>query len=42
MIEKEILEILEKLSQSGFEVAVVGGGVRDLLAGRKTGDWILK
>ena len=39
MIIKEVLEILNKLDGAGFEVAVVGGGVRDYLAGRDIGDW---
>lgn len=41
MVGKEIQEILKKLEGAGFEVAVVGGGVRDFLAGREVGDWDL-
>lgn len=41
MVGKEILEILKVLDDAGFEVAVVGGGVRDFLAGREIGDWDL-
>lgn len=41
MIKKEILEILKKLDDARFEVAVVGGGVRDYLARRDIDDWDL-
>lgn len=41
MVRKEIHEILKILDGAGFEVAVVGGGVRDFLAGRDIGDWDL-
>jgi putative nucleotidyltransferase with HDIG domain len=41
VVRKEIHEILKILDGAGFEVAVVGGGVRDFLAGRDIGDWDL-
>lgn len=41
MVGKDILEIIKILDDAGFEVAVVGGGVRDFLAGRNIGDWDL-
>lgn len=40
-IQKEIWGICNKLIKSGFEVAVVGGAVRDILADRKVYDWDL-
>jgi len=41
VVGKEILKIIEKIDSAGFEVAVVGGGVRDFLAGKDIGDWDL-
>jgi len=38
-IPKEVLEIVEKLEESGFEAWVVGGCVRDLLLARMPHDW---
>lgn len=38
-IPKEVLEILGKLKNAGFDAYVVGGSVRDLLNGRKPKDW---
>jgi len=34
-----IQEITEKLEKAGFQAYIVGGCVRDLLMGRKPGDW---
>lgn len=34
-------EILKKLDRAGFEVAVVGGAVRDLIEGKNVNDWDL-
>ncbi len=41
MVDKKIIDILEKLEKAGFEAAVVGGAVRDILSGNKVGDWDL-
>jgi len=35
------LAILKKVERAGFEVAIVGGAVRDLLAGKDAKDWDL-
>lgn len=40
-IDSKIERILDKFERSGFEVAVVGGAVRDLLAGKEVSDWDL-
>ena len=37
----EIEKICKKLSEGGFEAAIVGGSVRDLLSGGETHDWDL-
>jgi poly(A) polymerase/tRNA nucleotidyltransferase (CCA-adding enzyme) len=38
-IPKEVGEILEKLSGAGYEGYIVGGCVRDFVAGKKPQDW---
>lgn len=38
---RDLENILEKVEKAGFEVAVVGGAVRDLLSGKKVEDWDL-
>lgn len=38
-VPSEILSILEKLQNSGFEAYLVGGCVRDLLMGKQPKDW---
>jgi poly(A) polymerase/tRNA nucleotidyltransferase (CCA-adding enzyme) len=38
-IPKEIINIIEKLENSGFEAFLVGGCTRDLLLGRTPKDW---
>lgn len=38
-IDVKIEKILEKIAKSGFEVAIVGGAVRDLLNGKNPSDW---
>jgi poly(A) polymerase/tRNA nucleotidyltransferase (CCA-adding enzyme) len=38
-IPKEVLEVVEKLKESGFEAYVVGGCVRDFLRGVEPEDW---
>lgn len=38
-LNPQALTIMEKLSQAGFEVALVGGAVRDMLLGLKTTDY---
>ena len=38
-IPKEVLGIIEKLENEGFEAYIVGGCVRDLLLKRKPKDW---
>ena len=38
-IPQEVEEIIEKLSQHGYEAYAVGGCVRDTLLGRIPGDW---
>ena len=36
---QEIVKVLKKLNQAGFEVFIVGGCVRDLLMGTEPKDW---
>lgn len=38
-LPKEVKEVLNKLTQAGFEAYIVGGAVRDLLMGRQVNDW---
>src|SRR3989344_97207 len=38
---KQIQKALEKLKGAGFEAAIVGGAVRDLLSSREVVDWDL-
>ena len=38
-MEKEIEEILNKLKGAGYEAAIVGGAVRDILAKKRVSDW---
>ncbi|MDR3519799.1 MAG: HD domain-containing protein [Candidatus Pacebacteria bacterium] len=38
-IPKEVLQVTERLEQSGFEAYLVGGCVRDLLMDREPNDW---
>ncbi len=40
-IDPQVKKIIEKIDKAGFEVAVVGGAVRDILAGNKPTDWDL-
>jgi tRNA nucleotidyltransferase/poly(A) polymerase len=40
-MDKNILEILKSVDKAGYEVAIVGGGVRDFLSGKATNDWDL-
>lgn len=40
-MDKEVLEILKKLDDSGFEVAIVGGAVRNILEGKDAQDFDL-
>lgn len=40
-MDKQILAILEKISKAGFEVAIVGGAVRDILVKKEVTDWDL-
>lgn len=40
-IPSEIEKIVKKLASSGFEVAIVGGAVRQMLRGEKITDWDL-
>ncbi|MDP2649934.1 MAG: HD domain-containing protein [bacterium] len=40
-IPQEIIDIYKKISDSGFEVYFVGGGVRDMLMKKKVNDWDL-
>jgi len=39
MVDQDALTVIEKLQQSGFAAHIVGGGVRDLLLGRKPKDY---
>lgn len=41
MVDKKLLEILKKVDGAGYEVAIVGGAVRDVLTGTETSDWDL-
>jgi len=41
VIQSDIRKIIEKLDEAGFEVAIVGGAVRDILAGNEILDWDL-
>jgi len=38
-LPKEVLGIIEKLNEAGFEAYAVGGCVRDLILGREPKDW---
>lgn len=38
-IPNEVLEIIQKLQNNGFEGYVVGGSLRDLMLGKEPGDW---
>jgi tRNA nucleotidyltransferase (CCA-adding enzyme) len=38
-IPKEVLEVVEKLKENGFEAYIVGGCVRDFLRGAEPEDW---
>ncbi|HSX19045.1 MAG TPA: CCA tRNA nucleotidyltransferase, partial [Candidatus Saccharimonadales bacterium] len=40
-LDSDIKLTLDKISKAGFEVAIVGGAVRDLLSGGKPTDWDL-
>lgn len=40
-LDSEVKKVLDKLDSKGFTVAVVGGAVRDILAGTKVSDWDL-
>ncbi len=41
MISKKIEAVLAKIASAGFEVAVVGGAVRDILSKKEVEDWDL-
>lgn len=38
-IPQEVLSILEKIENAGYEAYIVGGCVRDILLGREPKDW---
>lgn len=40
-IDKKVKGVLEVISRAGFEGAIVGGAVRDLISGKKVEDWDL-
>ena len=40
-MDKNVLNLLKKFENSGYEVAVVGGAVRDILTGREVKEWDL-
>ena len=40
-IDKEVLNILDKITKAGFEVVIVGGAVRDVLSKKSVSDWDL-
>lgn len=40
-IQRNIDHILRKINESGFEVAIVGGAVREILTGKKISGWDL-
>lgn len=40
-IDTKVIKILEKFGAADFEISIVGGGVRDLLVGKKVTDWDL-
>lgn len=39
VLPKEVKEIIKKFQDSGYEIYIVGGVVRDLIMGRATNDW---
>ena len=41
MVSKDVLAVIKKLDDAGFEVAIVGGAVRGLISGEKVSDWDL-
>lgn len=40
-MDKDVLKVMKKIDEAGFEVAIVGGAVRDFLAKKEVGDWDL-
>ncbi|OGD85967.1 hypothetical protein A2164_00480 [Candidatus Curtissbacteria bacterium RBG_13_35_7] len=40
-MEKEIINIIEKLSKAGYDAVIVGGAVRDILSKQNVNDWDL-
>jgi tRNA nucleotidyltransferase/poly(A) polymerase len=38
-LPKSVKDILDKFSQAGYEIYIVGGAVRDIIMGRITNDW---
>lgn len=41
MIDGEVISVIKKLDDAGFEVAIVGGAVRDILSKKPVSDWDL-
>src|SRR3990167_8731745 len=41
MVSKDVLTVIKKLDEAGFEVAIVGGAVRGLISGEEVSDWDL-
>ncbi len=40
-MDKDVIKILDTFAKNGFEVAIVGGAVRDILQKRQVSDWDL-
>ena len=40
-MDEDVLEILKKFEKGGYEAAIVGGAVRDILTGKEAVDWDL-
>ena len=38
-LPKQVIEILTKFKDAGYEIYIVGGAVRDLITGRSVDDW---
>lgn len=41
MLDEDVISVIKKLDDGGFEVAIVGGAVRDILSKKSVTDWDL-